>query len=153
MVYQGNYRSPVIGAGLNLLMRDNNNHVMSLAVPGSMMSHLATVLSSGRVALRAWPAAAVLPQRTRRLEEVRRAMLEALEGGGVGGHAALRRRVLFATEAQQLWYLRTELMAAVSAACGESRAREVLQSITPHFRELVPAALFASAMHAHAHRA
>jgi hypothetical protein len=145
MVYQGNSGSPPIGLSLKLLICNNNNDIMSLAVPGSMMSHLATVLSSGLGAARGLRLP--LPQRSRRVEGVRQAMLEALAASGAA-NAALRRRVLFATEAEQLWFLRTELMAAVSATQGESHAREVLHAVTLEFRELVPAALFASALHA-----
>lgn len=115
------------------------------------MSQIATVLSSGLGAARAARSDS-LPQRSRRLEQVRQAMLEALDACAAA-NAALRRRVLFASEAEQLWFLRTELMACVSAAQGESHAREVLHAITLEFRELVPAALFASALHPPVRRA
>ena len=129
-----------------MIIGDNNNRAMSLAVP--MMSQLATVISSGlgaaRSVRRSRPALP-LPERSRRLEAIRRSMIDVLSQEDAS-HAAFHRRVVFATEAEQLWYLRTELMALLSAARGEAHAARVLHTITLQFEALVPASLFASAL-------
>lgn len=129
-----------------MVIADNNNHVMALAVP--MMSQLATVLSSGlggARSVRRSRSSLTLPERSRRLEAIRRSMIEALPQQDAS-LAAFKRRVTFATEAEQLWYLRTELMTLLSAARGEAHATRVLHAITLQFDALVPASLFASAL-------
>ena len=86
-----------------MVIGNNNNRAMALAVP--VMSQLATVISSGLGAGRAARrsrSALPLPERSRRLEAIRRSMIAALPQDDAG-LAAFKRRVVFATEAEQLW--------------------------------------------------
>lgn len=73
------------------------------------------------------------------LERVRRAMLqlvdlhcpEAIE---------LRHRLLYAPDIDTLWYLRSNLMAAISANRGEAVARECITRVTVLFQKHPPGA-------------
>jgi len=67
-------------------------------------------------------------------------MLEALGQGGDGDHTALERKLVFAKDIGELWYARPALMNAVAARIGESRARDVLVTITRLFDGLKPGA-------------
>jgi hypothetical protein len=55
------------------------------------------------------------------------------------------RRLQAAQDIQALWYLRSELMHALSTYCGETKARTLLDQLTALFRGHLPAAQFASA--------
>jgi hypothetical protein len=75
-----------------------------------------------------------------RIEKVRRAMLVVLEQSSDATQVALERKLLFARDLGELWYARPELMNAVSASIGETRARECLAGITALFDGLGPGA-------------
>ncbi len=47
-------------------------------------------------------------------------------------------KVLYAPSIQTLWYLRIDLMALLSAHCGESVAGKALSTITEMFRGVLP---------------
>lgn len=68
-----------------------------------------------------------------RLEEVRKAMLEAIEQCADGSNSAIERKVLFAYDLDALWYLRTDLMSAIAASRGESTAHDCLANISSMF--------------------
>ena len=68
-----------------------------------------------------------------RLEEVRKAMLEAIEQCADGSNSAIERKVLFAHDLDALWYLRTDLMSAIAECRGESAASACLADITRMF--------------------
>ncbi|MBL8337572.1 MAG: hypothetical protein U1F00_23120 [Rhodoferax sp.] len=83
-------------------------------------------------------APAVPPER---LDAVRRAMLDALAQAGItDGSTALERKLLFSKDIGELWYARPELMNALAASIGESRARDQLVGITRLFDGLQPGA-------------
>lgn len=67
------------------------------------------------------------------LEEIRKAMLQLLEQSPDGSNQAIERRVLFAHDLDELWYLRPDLMNAIAAVRGESAARDCLAAITRMF--------------------
>lgn len=46
---------------------------------------------------------------------------------------SLRRRVQYAPDCDSLWYLRSDVLAALSADCGESQARQRIASLDPLF--------------------
>lgn len=68
-----------------------------------------------------------------RLEDIRKAMLQLLEQSPDGSNQAIERRVLFAQDLDELWYLRPDLMTAIAAVRGETAARTCLADITRMF--------------------
>jgi hypothetical protein len=74
----------------------------------------------------------------RQLGRVRGAMLTLLDAHG--GHAVQRltQRVRFADDLESLWYLRQDLLAALSAVDGEMAARRQMQSINRLFKGRLP---------------
>jgi hypothetical protein len=77
------------------------------------------------------------PSRQNRTEKVREAMLRHLGDHGVTRFPQLTRRIQFATDAEALWYLRSDLMASLANLHGESFARHEMQELTDHFHGLV----------------
>lgn len=73
-----------------------------------------------------------------RLDDIRQAMLDGL--GLTGGllMSQIERRVMFAPDAQSLWYLRPELLIAMSEAEGERLAQEKIDRISRLFEGLLP---------------
>lgn len=68
-----------------------------------------------------------------RLEDIRKAMLDLLEQSPDGSNSMIERRVLFAQDLDDLWYLRPDLMTAIAATRGEFLARNCLADITRMF--------------------
>lgn len=77
------------------------------------------------------------------LEDIREAMLEGLSGSGVGSAVAskLELKVTHASDLQDLWYLRGDVMAAIASKDGEAIARRKLDQISDMFRGLLPKSL------------
>jgi hypothetical protein len=75
-----------------------------------------------------------------RLEKIRAEMLQALEASGKAGRPQLADRIRFATDLESLWYLRTELLAAVTECAGAESAGRSLESITTQFIGFLPIA-------------
>jgi hypothetical protein len=73
-----------------------------------------------------------------RLEGIREAMLDALMELEGDHDSGVWSRIGGATEAQTLWYLRSEVMALLAAHAGERVARQKLDAITELFRGVVP---------------
>lgn len=67
------------------------------------------------------------------LEQIRTAMLDALDRESLRAHVALDAKISSAVNVQELWYLRPELLNAISSCRGESVARQALEEITRHF--------------------
>lgn len=78
------------------------------------------------------------PELEARTEEIRRAMLHALEQGPGGGKSALERKLLFARSTEELWYARPDLMNALAASQGEAVARDLMEKITDLFDKRLP---------------
>lgn len=74
-------------------------------------------------------------------EDIRQAMLDMLGTTGAQQFAQVTRRVRYANDVQALWYLRGDLMAALSAMQGEVQAREQILRLTAMFKGLLPAGL------------
>lgn len=72
------------------------------------------------------------------IEDIRQAMLDALGEDGCYHYPQIERRVLFAPDIQGLWYLRSDLMIAISNLQGESSARQKVRQITNMFDGLLP---------------
>lgn len=75
--------------------------------------------------------------------EVRRRILKTLAQAGIGENTRLVYRVTNAPDLGALWFLRPDIMQALSSQHGEVRARRVMQRITPMFKGLLPSSLFA----------
>jgi hypothetical protein len=76
-----------------------------------------------------------------RTEEIRHAMLDCLGLSGREAFPVTERKVRYAKDAHDLWYLRADVMAALSAMQGERVAREKVDSFAPKFRGLLPRSL------------
>ena len=75
-----------------------------------------------------------------RLEKIRGEMLRGLAVCGETAHPLLADRIRFATDLESLWYLRTELLAAMTQAVGAADASRRLASITTQFIGVLPLA-------------
>jgi hypothetical protein len=82
------------------------------------------------------------PRSVFRIEDIRKAMLDSLGDQGCASFSNLERRVLFAADLQGLWYLRSDIMAAISSTQGESVASQKLRQITCMFEGLLPKGMF-----------
>lgn len=74
-------------------------------------------------------------------EDVREAMLSLLSDSGAATLPQVTRRIRYANDIQGLWYLRGDLMGALSSVHGETVARQKVQSITDMFHGLLPSSL------------
>lgn len=71
---------------------------------------------------------------------IRQAMLDSmvLHLGNQTERPHTWNKILFSTSIETLWYLRTDLMACLSAQCGETIARIEVDAITEKFRSILP---------------
>jgi len=106
---------------------------------GSMISVASSLLLTlqGAITRRA----ADKPSLSDRLEEIRQAMLDNLEEAGDVSFSQMERRVLFAPDAESLWYLRPELLMVIATLRGERAARQILEQISVMFTGLLPKGL------------
>ena len=72
------------------------------------------------------------------LEAIRKVMLQALERNQDGLNSTVERKLLFAQDIDQLWYVRPELMTAIAASRGEAIAKRCLADVTLKFEERAP---------------
>ncbi len=75
------------------------------------------------------------------LEDIREAMLSVLGDKGAKQYAGTTRRIRYATDIKDLWYLRGDLMAAIAGLHGEAVAREQIALINAQFQGLLPGGL------------
>ena len=73
-----------------------------------------------------------------RIEDIRQVMLDSLGDEGCLSFPHIERRVLFAPDLQGLWYLRSDIMVAISSMQGESEANTKIRQITCMFEGLLP---------------
>lgn len=72
------------------------------------------------------------------LENIRRAMLQSMGEPDATGGSVVQLRVTYAESLQDLWYLRGDVMATISAAKGESVARTKIAQISELFKGKLP---------------
>jgi hypothetical protein len=77
------------------------------------------------------------------LEDIREAMLDGLSVPGAATASKLELKVTYATDLNDLWYLRGDVMAAIAAVDGEVAARQKLDQISGMFKGLLPKSLTA----------
>ncbi len=75
------------------------------------------------------------------LEDIREAMLNGLEIDGAASASRLELKVTYASDLNDLWYLRGDVMAAIAAVDGEAIARRKLDEISGMFKGLLPKSL------------
>jgi hypothetical protein len=75
------------------------------------------------------------------LEDIREAMLNGLSVPGAVTASKLELKVTYATDLNDLWYLRGDVMAAIAAVDGEVAARRKLDQISGMFKGLLPKSL------------
>jgi hypothetical protein len=75
------------------------------------------------------------------LEDIREAMLEGLSVPGAVSASKLELKVTYASDLNDLWYLRGDVMAAIAAVDGEAVARRKLDRISGMFKGLLPKSL------------
>lgn len=76
-----------------------------------------------------------------RVEEIRVAMLTCLGDTGAERFPHVERRVRLTGDVEGLWFLRSDLLAAVAMTHGELYARKKLDKITAMFQGLIPSSL------------
>ena len=81
------------------------------------------------------------PSMSQRLEDIRQSMLDSLDEAGAMPLAYVERCVLFARDAETLWYLRPELLMVIASKRGERAARQKLEQISAMFIGLLPKGL------------
>ncbi len=72
------------------------------------------------------------------LEAIRQVMLHALAQNQDGLNSTVERKLLFAHDIDQLWYVRPELMTAIAESRGEAEANRCLADITRRFEDHAP---------------
>lgn len=80
-------------------------------------------------------------KRETRTEAIREFMLTELGAFGEEHYPKIMRRVRYATDVQDLWYARGDVMAVLSARDGETLAHEKVNAINAKFRGMLPAGL------------
>lgn len=78
------------------------------------------------------------------LERVRASMLGMLAKHEGAHFYRVAERIRYADEMEGLWYLRQDLLAALSAVHGEAAARDEVAPLNALFKGLLPAALTAA---------
>ncbi len=75
------------------------------------------------------------------LEDIRESMLSVLGDDGAKQFASTTRRIRYATDIKDLWYLRGDLMGVLAKMHGETVARQKIASINAQFQGLLPGGL------------
>ena len=101
-------------------------------------------LRNGMHSLLGKSGASIAVDRDARLESLRDAMLECIDARhatGMTPFAQMFTRIRHSNSAEDLWYLRGDLMALLSSIHGEALAREKVDALTPLFEGLLPPGL------------
>lgn len=83
----------------------------------------------------------------RRIQNVRDAMLKLLHGHEGQSFHRVAQRIRYADEMESLWYLRQDMLAALSEVHGEAQARRAMRPINKLFKGLLPQAMVARPHH------
>ncbi|HPH12224.1 MAG TPA: hypothetical protein PLC34_00390 [Burkholderiaceae bacterium] len=77
-----------------------------------------------------------------RVENIRMAMLECLRNVLPSEELEhVRARVMYGSDVQSLWYVRSDMMSLLASTHGETVAREQMDVLSGMFKGLVPAGL------------
>lgn len=80
------------------------------------------------------------------MERIRTAMLRLLAAHEGAVFYRVAERVRYADEMESLWYLRQDLLAALSAVRGEAAARREMAAVNALFKGLLPPSLTATSV-------
>lgn len=80
-------------------------------------------------------------KRATRTEAIREFMLTELGAFGDENYPKIMRRIRYASDVQDLWYARGDVMAVLSARDGETLAHEKVNAINAKFKGMLPAGL------------
>jgi hypothetical protein len=80
-------------------------------------------------------------EQDQRTEEIRLMMLSTLGDAGSAAFPSVHRRLMFAMDAEVLWYLRSEWMGVIAAIHGERVAAVHLRSVNLQFEGLLSKAM------------
>lgn len=69
-------------------------------------------------------------------------MVDSLGNEGCANFPQVERRILFAEDLHGLWYLRSDVMVAISSLQGECVAIQKIRKITGMFEGLLPKGMF-----------
>ncbi|MDQ8017199.1 MAG: hypothetical protein AAGD03_09535 [Bordetella sp.] len=83
----------------------------------------------------------------RKIQHVRDAMLQLLQRHEGQSFHRVAQRIQYADEMECLWYLRQDMLAALSEVHGEARARREMRQINDLFKGLLPHAMVARPHH------
>ena len=75
------------------------------------------------------------------LENIRSSILARLNSCGLHNNTVIHLRVTYANDLQDLWYMRGDIMADISAAQGEAVAKRHLADISEMFKGHLPRGL------------
>ena len=101
-------------------------------IPSSFKSSMAALLSgSGQDE----------SQSAYQVDDIRQSMLNALDQDAWGTYSYLEHRILFGSTLMDLWFLRSDLMHAISNVRGESVASKIIRDISAMFEGLLPKGL------------
>lgn len=78
------------------------------------------------------------PRATLRIDDIRQSMLDCMGQDARAKFPQIERRVRFATDLQALWFLRPELLMAISSTAGELAAQGEVERISAMFDGLLP---------------
>lgn len=83
----------------------------------------------------------------RKIQHVRDAMLKLLQRHEAQSFHRVAQRIQYADEMECLWYLRQDMLAALSEVHGEAQARREMRQINDLFKGLLPQAMVARPHH------
>ncbi len=75
------------------------------------------------------------------IDDIRQAMLQCLDEDGLERFPHVERRILMASSVPELWFLRPELLMALSVRAGEQAAHQTIAEISAMFDGLLPKSL------------
>jgi hypothetical protein len=104
------------------------------------MSWIPNALMSGIQSIFQRAAGSEISRQETALEDIRKAMLRELDYSSAIEASKLELKVVHASDLQDLWYLRGDIMAAVAAVDGEVLASQKLSLISSKFKGLLPRA-------------
>lgn len=126
------WRPPLCGEILGL-------NVVILWAPGNCLRHMALIQSILRVL--SFPVLGLRRSSDRQMGQIRNAMLSLLQNHGGHGAQRVAQRVRFAGDLEALWYLRQDVLTALSAVDGEAAARRQMRQINRLFKGGLPGAM------------
>jgi hypothetical protein len=85
--------------------------------------------------------AVAVPREASKIDDIRYAMLNCLGADGRREFAHIERRLKYAPTVASLWYLRPELLMALSSKVGERAAREQVDQLSEMFDAHIPEAM------------